>query len=117
MDQSFRGIDPGAVGRVCCIGAGPIGAGWTAYFLARGYQVTAYLHEPGEEASLRALIATENTTSPFDAKDQPANGVTKAVIPTPPPPINEKRSATKPHASKKRPSTKTATPRRRARRR
>ena len=58
MAQSFEGIDPSKVRRVCCIGAGPIGAGWTAYFLARGYSVTAYVHEPGEEPSLRALIDT-----------------------------------------------------------
>ena len=58
MPPPFQGIDPGAVSRVCCIGVGPIGAGWSAYFLARGFQVTVYLHEPGEEVSLRALIDT-----------------------------------------------------------
>ena len=58
MTPAFQGIDPGAVRRVCCIGAGPIGAGWTAYFLARGFSVTAYLHEPSEEESLRNLIDT-----------------------------------------------------------
>jgi len=56
--QNGAGIDPHAVRRISCIGAGPIGAGWTAYFLARGYEVTAYLHEPDEEPSLRALIET-----------------------------------------------------------
>jgi carnitine 3-dehydrogenase len=56
--QKGEGIDPRTVHRVCCIGAGPIGAGWTAYFLARGYEVTVYLHEPGEESSLRSLIDT-----------------------------------------------------------
>jgi carnitine 3-dehydrogenase len=58
MATSFQGIDPGAVSRVCCIGAGPIGAGWAACFLARGYKVTSYVHEPREEASLRSLIDT-----------------------------------------------------------
>jgi carnitine 3-dehydrogenase len=58
MAQSFKGIDPKKVRHICCIGAGPIGAGWTASFLARGFTVTTYLHEPGEEASLRALIDT-----------------------------------------------------------
>ena len=58
MTTSFQGIDPASVSRVCCIGAGPIGAGWAASFLARGYKVASYLHEPGEEASLRALIDT-----------------------------------------------------------
>jgi len=58
MAASFEGIDPSKVRRVCCIGAGPIGAGWTASFLARAYTVTAYVHEPAEETSLRSLIDT-----------------------------------------------------------
>jgi len=58
MAQSFRGMDATAVTKICCIGAGPIGAGWSAYFLAKGYTVTTYLHEPAEEASLRSLIDT-----------------------------------------------------------
>jgi len=58
MTASFQGIDPGEVDRICCIGAGPIGAGWTACFLARAYSVTAYVHEPAEEASLRSLVET-----------------------------------------------------------
>ena len=58
MTESFQGIDPGEVNRICCIGAGPIGAGWTACFLARAYSVTAYVHEPAEETSLRSLIET-----------------------------------------------------------
>jgi carnitine 3-dehydrogenase len=56
--QSFRGIELEKVRNICCIGAGPIGAGWTASFLARGFSVTSYVHEPGEEASLRALVDT-----------------------------------------------------------
>ena len=56
MTASFQGIDPSKVRRICCIGAGPIGAGWTASFLARAYTVRAYVHEPGEEASLRTLV-------------------------------------------------------------
>jgi carnitine 3-dehydrogenase len=58
MAASFQGVDPGEVRRICCIGAGPIGAGWTACFLARAYSVTAYVHEPAEEASLRSLVDT-----------------------------------------------------------
>ncbi|NDA07948.1 MAG: 3-hydroxybutyryl-CoA dehydrogenase, partial [Alphaproteobacteria bacterium] len=34
---------------VTSIGAGPIGGGWTAFFLARGYKVLAYLHNMNEE--------------------------------------------------------------------
>ena len=56
MAASFQGIDPSKVRRICCIGAGPIGAGWAASFLARAYTVRAYVHEPGEESSLRSLV-------------------------------------------------------------
>jgi len=59
MAEKFEGIDPRKVHHVTCIGAGPIGACWSAWFLARGYKVTAYLHDlAGEEASLRSLIDT-----------------------------------------------------------
>lgn len=56
MSTTFKGIDPEAVRRITCIGAGPIGAGWAAYFLAQGYEVTSYIHDPAEETSLRKLI-------------------------------------------------------------
>jgi carnitine 3-dehydrogenase len=48
----------GEVRRIASIGAGPIGGGWSAHFLARGYDVTAYLHDPAEEAPFRRLIDT-----------------------------------------------------------
>ncbi len=44
--------------RITCIGGGPIGGGWSAHFLSRGYQVTCYLHDASEEASLKRLIDT-----------------------------------------------------------
>ncbi|MDA3645290.1 3-hydroxyacyl-CoA dehydrogenase NAD-binding domain-containing protein [Saccharopolyspora indica] len=47
---------PGAVRRVACIGAGVIGGGWVAHFLARGYQVTAWDPAPEFEAKLRRLV-------------------------------------------------------------
>ena len=50
--------DPKAVRNIAVLGAGPIGGGWAAHFLARGYDVTVYLHDPAEEAPLRALIDT-----------------------------------------------------------
>jgi len=53
---AFHYIDRNKVQHVCCIGAGPIGAGWAASFLARAYRVTAYVHEPDEETSLRSLV-------------------------------------------------------------
>jgi carnitine 3-dehydrogenase len=47
---------PDAVRRVACIGAGVIGGGWAAHFLARGYDVTAWDPAPDAEAKLRGLI-------------------------------------------------------------
>jgi len=59
MTEKFTGIEPRKVHHVTCIGAGPIGAGWSAWFLARGYKVTAYLHDlAAEETSLLSLIDT-----------------------------------------------------------
>lgn len=48
--------EPRAVTRITSIGAGPIGGGWSTYFLAKGYDVTAYIHDAAEEGPLRALI-------------------------------------------------------------
>jgi carnitine 3-dehydrogenase len=42
---------PQAVLTVTCIGAGVIGGGWAAYFLARGYRVVAW--DPAEDAETR----------------------------------------------------------------
>lgn len=50
--------DPTTVTRVCSIGAGPIGGGWTAHFLARGYDVTAYIHSMAEVPALMSVIDT-----------------------------------------------------------
>lgn len=50
--------DPRDVRRVANIGAGPIGGGWSAHFLARGYRVTTYLHDAAEEGPLRQLVET-----------------------------------------------------------
>ena len=46
------------VERITCIGAGPIGGGWAAFFLARGYQVCSYLHAESEYESLMRLMDT-----------------------------------------------------------
>jgi carnitine 3-dehydrogenase len=48
--------DPDQVRTVACIGAGVIGGGWVAYFLARGYEVVAW--DPAEDAEprLRHLV-------------------------------------------------------------
>jgi carnitine 3-dehydrogenase len=50
--------EPSAVRRVACIGAGVIGGGWAAHFLARGYDVVAWDPAPDGAARLRDLVAT-----------------------------------------------------------
>ena len=47
-----------AVKKVASIGGGPIGAGWAAHFLARGYDVTGYVHSMAEEATYRKVLDT-----------------------------------------------------------
>lgn len=56
MSKQFDGIEANSVRNVTCIGAGPIGAGWSAYFLAKGFNVVSYIHSRDEEASLRSLV-------------------------------------------------------------
>ncbi|MFF1923634.1 3-hydroxyacyl-CoA dehydrogenase NAD-binding domain-containing protein [Streptomyces sp. NPDC058221] len=48
---------PEDVRRVACVGAGVIGGGWVAHFLARGYDVTAWDPAPDADAKLRRLVA------------------------------------------------------------
>ncbi|MDG1935400.1 MAG: 3-hydroxyacyl-CoA dehydrogenase NAD-binding domain-containing protein [Paracoccaceae bacterium] len=50
--------DPQSITRVTSIGGGPIGAGWTAHFLAHGYHVNAYIHDDSERAAFRAILQT-----------------------------------------------------------
>jgi carnitine 3-dehydrogenase len=50
--------EPADVRRVACIGAGVIGGGWAAHFLARGYDVVAWDPAPDGAARLRELVAT-----------------------------------------------------------
>ena len=49
-------VDPTEVRTVTCVGAGVIGGGWTAYFLARGLDVVAWDPAPDAEARLRHLV-------------------------------------------------------------
>ncbi len=51
-------IPQAEVRKITCIGAGPIGGGWCAHFLARGYDVTTYLHDPAEAPALHRLLDT-----------------------------------------------------------
>jgi carnitine 3-dehydrogenase len=50
--------NPENVRRITCIGAGPIGGGWAAYYLSRGYEVTSYLHDACEYEALKRLMDT-----------------------------------------------------------
>ena len=50
--------EPEGVRRVTNVGGGAIGGGWSAHFLAWGYDVTTYLHDAAEEAPLRHLVET-----------------------------------------------------------
>ena len=49
---------PETVARIASIGGGPIGGGWTAHFLARGYDVAAYLHDPAEVGAFGDILET-----------------------------------------------------------
>ena len=49
---------PENVKRVASLGGGPIGAGWAAHFLARGYDVTAYIYSLDEEVKYRQVLDT-----------------------------------------------------------
>jgi len=46
------------VTRVTSVGGGPIGGGWAAHFLARGYDVTLYLHDKDETPAFMAILET-----------------------------------------------------------
>jgi len=50
--------DPSTVKNITCIGAGPIGGGWAAYYLAQGYKVTSFLHDEREYEALNRLLVT-----------------------------------------------------------
>ncbi|MGY9013513.1 MAG: 3-hydroxyacyl-CoA dehydrogenase NAD-binding domain-containing protein [Rhodobacterales bacterium] len=51
-------IDPEQITRITSLGGGPIGGGWAAHFLARGYEVTLYLHDAAERAGVEAIVDT-----------------------------------------------------------
>ena len=49
-------VAPDQVRTVACVGAGVIGGGWVAYFLAGGFAVRAWDPAPDAEARLRGLV-------------------------------------------------------------
>ena len=49
-------VAPASVRTVTCVGAGVIGGGWVAYFLARGYDVVAWDPAPDAEARMRHVV-------------------------------------------------------------
>ncbi|MGD9741697.1 MAG: 3-hydroxyacyl-CoA dehydrogenase NAD-binding domain-containing protein [Dongiaceae bacterium] len=49
---------PHQVRRVSSLGGGPIGGGWTAHFLAHGYDVVSYIHAESERDILREIVDT-----------------------------------------------------------
>ena len=51
-------IDINTVKTITSIGAGPIGGGWTAHFLAQGYNVNAYLHSENEIKAFKSILQT-----------------------------------------------------------
>lgn len=51
-------LAPQDVTKVTSIGGGPIGGGWAAHFLARGYDVTLYLHDEKEASAFHAILDT-----------------------------------------------------------
>ena len=51
-------LPPEDVRRVACIGAGVIGGGWVAHFLARGYDVTAWDPAAGRRGRSCAVSST-----------------------------------------------------------
>jgi carnitine 3-dehydrogenase len=57
MTSTSNRLAPEEVRTVTCIGAGVIGGGWVAYFLARGYRVVAWDPAEDAEARLRHLVA------------------------------------------------------------
>ena len=51
-------INKNDVKTIGSIGAGPIGAGWVAYFLSQGLSVKAYLHNESEENNFYSMLRT-----------------------------------------------------------
>jgi carnitine 3-dehydrogenase len=51
-------LDIRKVNTVSSLGGGPIGAGWAAHFLSKGYNVKSYIHNKNEKAIYESIIKT-----------------------------------------------------------
>ena len=49
---------PKEIKSITSIGGGPIGGGWSAHFLAKGYNVKSYLHDHKEESEFWNILKT-----------------------------------------------------------
>ena len=54
--------DINKVKTVSSLGGGPIGAGWAAHFLSKGYKVKSYIHDIGEKSSYELIVKTAWTS-------------------------------------------------------
>ena len=54
----MAGPRPEDMRSIASIGGGPIGGGWTAHFLARGFDVRSYLHDASEQESFHRVVET-----------------------------------------------------------
>ena len=50
------------VSTVSSLGGGPIGAGWAAHFLSKGYKVKSYIHDIDEKSSYELIVKTAWTS-------------------------------------------------------
>ena len=51
-------IDINKVTTISSLGGGPIGAGWAAHFLSKGFKVKSYIHDIEEKSSYETIIKT-----------------------------------------------------------
>lgn len=51
-------FDINKVTTISSLGGGPIGAGWAAYFLSKGYKVRSYIHNKTEELVYETIVKT-----------------------------------------------------------
>ena len=55
-------LDIRQVETISSLGGGPIGAGWAAYFLSKGYKVKSYIHDKSEKSIYESIIKTAWTS-------------------------------------------------------